>query len=282
MTNPKLHMLVNIPNEEYHAGEGVSSTQLVDFVDNPRKYYERHVEKSLSKENTAALRWGSVMDAIILEPDLATELVAVIPAEVLNKDGHRMGKKWTEWRDAQGGKTLLTGLEWGSLMAQVQAVWDCPPAVNWLATSQHQKSLYWMDSDQLPGSDHKLLCKCRYDGIVGGRGFFDLKTTCEPLEKYRYSVTKFKYLLRLGWYALGYAFSYDQWPQDIAWIVVSKEPPYECMVMQPPPNFEAWFMKRITPILADLHWRTKENHWSNDQYQQPVQMDLDLSTYQGY
>ncbi len=276
----KLHTLIDISNEDYHAGEGVSSTQLVDFVENPRLYYEKYIAKTIAREETPALRWGSVMDTILLEPEKASDLVVVVPGEVLSADGSRKGKKYTDWLANQGGKIPLKASDWDDVQAQVAAVWNCPPAVDWLVASQRQKSLYWIDQQQ--DGDHKLLCKCRYDGIVGGRGFFDLKTTCEPLHKFRYSVTKYKYLLRLGWYALGYAFSYNEWPKDMAWMVLSKERPYECMVLQPPVGFEAWFMKTIDKVLAELHARTREKHWSNDQYQQPIQMDFNLQDHKGY
>lgn len=58
----------NVPNEVYHAANGISSTQLKDARISLMFYNARHVEKTIPREETKAFLFGGHSHAFILEP----------------------------------------------------------------------------------------------------------------------------------------------------------------------------------------------------------------------
>lgn len=59
----------NIPNDVYHAANGISSTQVKDARISPMYFNARHVAKTISRESTEALSFGSLVHTLALEPD---------------------------------------------------------------------------------------------------------------------------------------------------------------------------------------------------------------------
>lgn len=273
MTYP-VNKLLQLSNEEYHAAPGLGSSSLRDFIVSPLLYAERHVHKTMPSEDSSYLQLGSVIDSIILEPAELDRLVSLIPAEVLNKDGHRKGSAWTDWSASQGRKLLVKSDEWDDIRRMVDCVWACQPAIELLGQSMKQQAVFWQDSAEVLG-------KCKFDG-VWSNGFFDLKTTAEPLSAFHYSVRKYNYLTQLAWYCYGFQAAFEQWPDTCQWLVVSKEKPYECMVMDAPDGLQDWADRKITAILEQFISYRKSHDWHNRKYDAPVKLDMDLSLYGGY
>lgn len=59
----------NIPNDVYHAANGISSTMLKDARISLMYYHGRHVIKSIERERSDALTFGSLVHTLALEPE---------------------------------------------------------------------------------------------------------------------------------------------------------------------------------------------------------------------
>jgi len=59
----------DIPNEVYHAANGISSTQVKDARISLMYFHGRHVIKSISRERSDALTFGSLVHTMALEPE---------------------------------------------------------------------------------------------------------------------------------------------------------------------------------------------------------------------
>ncbi|MBP1034876.1 PD-(D/E)XK nuclease-like domain-containing protein [Serratia fonticola] len=59
----------DIPNDVYHAANGISSTQIKDARISLMYFHGRHVIKSIQRERTDALTFGSLVHTLALEPD---------------------------------------------------------------------------------------------------------------------------------------------------------------------------------------------------------------------
>ncbi|THD47207.1 hypothetical protein ERD95_15360, partial [Enterobacteriaceae bacterium ML5] len=59
----------NIPNDVYHAANGISSTQVKDARISPMYFNARHVAKTIERERSEALTFGSLVHTLALEPD---------------------------------------------------------------------------------------------------------------------------------------------------------------------------------------------------------------------
>ncbi|MGL5386687.1 MAG: RecE family exodeoxyribonuclease [Serratia sp. (in: enterobacteria)] len=69
----------NIPNDVYHAANGISSTMLKDARISLMYFHGRHVIKSISRERSDALTFGSLVHTMALEPEKLAEDFNVEP-----------------------------------------------------------------------------------------------------------------------------------------------------------------------------------------------------------
>lgn len=68
-----------IPNEVYHSANGISSTMAKDARISLMYYHGRHVIKTIQRERTDALTFGSLVHALALEPEKLDEEFSVEP-----------------------------------------------------------------------------------------------------------------------------------------------------------------------------------------------------------
>lgn len=68
-----------LPNEIYHAANGISSTQVKDARVSLMFYHGRHVIKTIRRESSEALTFGSLAHTLALEPEKLHEEFAVFP-----------------------------------------------------------------------------------------------------------------------------------------------------------------------------------------------------------
>ena len=68
-----------LPNEVYHAANGISSTQVKDARVSLMYFNARHVEKTITKERSPVLDMGNLVHALALQPELLDEEFSVEP-----------------------------------------------------------------------------------------------------------------------------------------------------------------------------------------------------------
>lgn len=68
-----------LPNEVYHGANGISSTQVKDARVSLMFYHGRHVTKTIRRESSEALTFGSLAHTLALEPEKLQEEFAVFP-----------------------------------------------------------------------------------------------------------------------------------------------------------------------------------------------------------
>lgn len=68
-----------LPNEVYHAANGISSTQVKDARVSLMYFNARHVEKTIVKERSAVLDMGNLVHALALQPELLDAEFSVEP-----------------------------------------------------------------------------------------------------------------------------------------------------------------------------------------------------------
>lgn len=68
-----------LPNEVYHAANGISSTQVKDACVSLMYFNARHVEKTIVKERSAVLDMGNLVHALALQPELLDAEFSVEP-----------------------------------------------------------------------------------------------------------------------------------------------------------------------------------------------------------
>lgn len=77
----------NLPNEAYHAANGISSTMLKDVRISPMYYHGRHIAKTIPREQNDAMLRGTIIHSYVLEPEKFESEFAVpekVPEEVVS------------------------------------------------------------------------------------------------------------------------------------------------------------------------------------------------------
>lgn len=216
-----------ITNEDYHAGPGVSKSQL-DYIAKAPGLLQWSRSAPRDVEARAAVDIGSALDAFLLQPDTFDDLFVVEfqpPSSALNTaDDMRMaldklGVAYTtkdskqglvaklleadpdapvsdvlreQWAEGAKGKVVLTAAEYRKVMLMRDSVMAHPTARSLIEAPGHTQASYYFTDDETGE-----LCRCRPDKRpeLGGRAWtMDLKITStidefwRACDDYRYDV----------------------------------------------------------------------------------------------
>lgn len=191
----KLEGMVEIDNEDYHRGPGISSSNLIDI----EKFSVRHMKhwKENPEEPTKAMRDGTRLHTAVLEPHLFDQIYAVAPTlDKRFKENKELIKKF---EDENVGKIFITNAEYENTMRMRDAVMEHPVAKQFFDGAIIEKAFYWKDPDT------GVLCKARPDIVNHRLGMLiDLKKTTDATEwNIRSSVKNFKYYMQAAFHKDG-------------------------------------------------------------------------------
>ena len=188
-------LYLDISNDDYHKGPGISKTTLDNFSTDPESViWSKNCPQD--KEKLTTLDFGDAMHAICLEPDrLKTDFIVKPSFNLRTNKGKEEEKAFL---DENKHKKVLTKdqikkleLMFGSIMAH--------PRSRKLIESEGiaEASYFWEDKET------GLLCKCRPDKNIQSKNLLvDVKTTSD-LKTFKYSVDDFKYYVQAPWYCDG-------------------------------------------------------------------------------
>lgn len=262
---------------EYHADPSWSRSQIGDLIESPPLFFGRHIAKTFQRENPGsiptALDVGTVAHWCLSNPGGWKRVVAIIPRDVLNDQGHRKGSAWTEWRDANAGKVLMKREEFIPIDFMFTSVWNHPKA-SWLLAQPGpwEHSLFWTDEDT--GLD----LRCRPDKITrlsdGRVAIVDFKTTKAPnAREFARDAAKLGYHRQGAWYWDGVELSGEE-VAGFVFVTVDKTPAYECRVFQLAEQAIQLGREENRRALRDLSARLATNHWESPGWGEVLEIDL--------
>lgn len=215
--------IYDIPAAEYHQDVwAVSASMLKEFAADSLMFHKRYNLKTVPrKESTPAMAMGTLVHAMLLEPDTVHDVGVVIPDDFITESGARSASKAARaWQQEQELAGLLTfkADEWGAAMNAAQA------AKTALLTEgidfdgcQCEQSIYWQDD----GIDYR----CRLDMVPKKRLIVDLKVmaSAHPTFVDR-QVANLKHWLQQAHYIEGYKAHFGHEPTFVFLVVEPKEP----------------------------------------------------------
>ncbi|MDR5867969.1 PD-(D/E)XK nuclease-like domain-containing protein [Halomonas koreensis] len=203
----------DIPNAEYHAGPGVSKSQL-DLLSRSPALLKWSLTAPEDDEKKAALNIGDAAHAAILEPHRFRDEYAIGPDAPKNTKAGKAA--WEEFEEQRGGRVALTHKE-GRQVALMRDSVMAHPHARFLIESEGdaEASIYWRDP--ITGE----LCRCRPDKALPKMGWLlDLKTTAD-MGKFARSVYDYRYHVQDPFYSDGYAEHFGEAPRAFLFLVVS-------------------------------------------------------------
>ncbi|EEA0778792.1 exonuclease VIII, partial [Salmonella enterica] len=147
----------DIPNEAYHAGPGVSKSQLDDIADTPAIYLWRK-NAPVDTEKTKSLDTGTAFHCRVLEPEEFSKRFIIAPEFNRRTSAGKEEEKTFLEECARTGRTVLTAEEGRKIELMYQSVMALPLG-QWLVESAGyaESSVYWEDPET------EILCRCRPD-----------------------------------------------------------------------------------------------------------------------
>lgn len=246
--NTKTPGIYEISAGEYHSDIwAVSSSMLKEFAADSLMFHKRYNLKTVPrKEPTPAMAMGTLVHAMLLEPDTVHDVGVVIPDDFITESGARSSSKAAKaWQQEQELAGLLTfkAEEWGAAMNAAQA------AKTALLTEgidfdgcQCEQSIYWQDG----GLDFR----CRLDIVPKRRLIVDLKVmaSCHPTFVDR-QVANLKHWLQQAHYIAGYRAHFGVEP-IFAFLSVEPKEPHNATVTMLDSNYKT---------AAEYNWRATLN-----------------------
>ena len=199
----------DIPNAAYHAGEGISKSQL-DMLAKAPALLPWSKAAPEDKGKTKALDFGDAMHAVLLEPHRFENEYVVAPKFDRRS---RAGKAEAEaWEAANANRVHLTAEEGRKIALMRESVFAHPDARRLLeAEGDVESSIYWEESG--------VLCRCRPDKALPKHNFMlDVKTTAD-MAKFHFSARDYRYDVQDAFYSSGYRHHFGDHPNFIFLVV---------------------------------------------------------------
>ncbi|ENG4563468.1 exodeoxyribonuclease VIII [Salmonella enterica subsp. enterica serovar Give] len=196
----------DIPNEAYHAGPGVSKSQLDDIADTPAIYLWRK-NAPVDTEKTKSLDTGTAFHCRVLEPEEFSKRFIIAPEFNRRTSAGKEEEKTFLEECARTGITVLTAEEGRKIELMYQSVMALPLG-QWLVESAGyaESSVYWEDPET------GILCRCRPDKIIPEfHWIMDVKTTAD-IQRFRTAYYDYRYHVQDAFYSDGYRAQFGEIP----------------------------------------------------------------------
>jgi len=192
---------LDIPNEEYHRGNGTSSSSLKTLL--PQTPAHLKYNRSHPKSPTPSMRLGTAVHSLVLEPDKFDEDNAVMP--LINARTNKGKEEKADFELANAGKNVITLDQYATAQLMAARVHEHPIAGLLVKDLIVESSVYWWYKarDRDDDTEYKELLKVRPDGISRNYPILvDLKTTKDgsysgfirSVQDYYYHVSAAMYL----------------------------------------------------------------------------------------
>lgn len=199
----------DISNEDYHAGAGVSKSQLDDIAINPAVYKWRK-DAPVDTEKLKALDMGSALHCLLLEPQEFDKRFIVAPEfNRRTNDGKAEEKRFLE--DCAGSGMTVMDAEQGRKLKLMRESALAHPAARWLleAEGHCEGSIYWNDGET------GELCRIRPDKFLTGQPVIvDVKKVAD-MDRFARHVEEFRYHMQDAMYREGFWRHFNEYPMFI-------------------------------------------------------------------
>lgn len=196
----------DISNEAYHAGSGVSKSQLDDIASCPAIFQWRKTAP-IDTEKTKSLDMGTALHCLLLEPDEFADRFIIAPEFNRRSNAGKEEEKAFLEDCADSGKTVMTAKEGRKLELMRESAMAHPVARWLLEEDGHcESSIYWKDHES------GLLCRCRPDKIITKFNWVaDVKTTGD-IRQFKTSYYDYRYHVQDAFYSDGYEAQFGEQP----------------------------------------------------------------------
>jgi hypothetical protein len=149
----------NVPVDRYkeqkvkrgHPDYVLSGSDLAEFNNCPKRWLE-----GVEDEGTKSTEWGSLIDCLLMSPDEFDDRFAIPPANYPGPKGEMKAWNFTatycqEWKEKQGGKTIIKGAALENAKLAVDIILEDPQMAEVFSASRKQVMLTGFYEDDETG-----------------------------------------------------------------------------------------------------------------------------------
>jgi len=215
----------DMPDREYHDGDGLSSSDVKLLAKNPQAWAYRQEH---GHADSPQMAFGRLAHTLVLEPHKFEEQYVVVDASTRNT------KAYKEAVNNNVNKAVVLKSDVQRAQGIQFAVYACKQ-INFAEIKDNSKveaSGFWYEGD--------LLCKFRPDLMefdtgcrAGPEALWDLKTTTDASpEAFQHQVIRYAYHASAAWYLRGANKVLGNAPRRFYWIAVEKDAPHAVQVYE--------------------------------------------------
>jgi len=205
-----------VPFEDYLRLPGESASKLKNGMESPLNYkwHEDHPDHV----PTAAMALGTAAHCAVLEPHrMKTDYV-------LWDQGDKRGKAWTDFKESNAGKQILSASEFADVKGMRAAIFNHAPTARYLGQGLAEVTMQWID----PETGVRMKGRIDWLTILDARIWLcDLKTTRNSSRrKFTADAFSMGYHIQFGLYCDGFHALTEEYPGFVA-LAVEPKAPYE-------------------------------------------------------
>ena len=208
-------------DQEYYGDwEYTTNSQLGYVKRSPAMYWKM---RNGAKIDGPALRFGSLVHTMILEPEKVTSNFVVFnPENRPEQDKGMTSKINKEWKRSldlsckDGSKYLMTMEQYELAQKLKRKLYDCPEVKNILDNCETEVPKTWLDFNTMSK------CKGKADIVIdGGDMLVDIKTTGKDVKDFKRSAYNFAYNRQAAFYLDGFN------AKEFVFIVIESNAPHQ-------------------------------------------------------
>jgi len=230
---------LDLPNDEYHASEGLSSSDLKVLA---KRSFDGFIASKKQRTETNHFAVGRMIHEMILEPDLFKKKYVGYSDEIPKRNTKEGRAVWKEYLDFKKipsltidhttwerewfrwkfpGKEYLGREDMFLLTGIKKSLESKPKLVKSLENARKEISIYW----EMDG----FKCKCRPDALLKTNSIIDLKSSALFVHRASFSseVYRRKYHWSAAWYCLGVELATGEKVPQFGWVAIEKGYPFE-------------------------------------------------------
>lgn len=262
---PKVTVVADMSNKEYHAHSSFGSSQLKDIIRHPPAlFHAKHIAKTLEHKESDAMRLGSAVHSAFMEPEKFVGEFIVQSAEIKT----RRGEKWETFKAKHRDKTILTQAQGTEVSNIITSLNLNHGARGLLSNALIENSIFWTDKET------GLECRARPDIWRPERYIADLKT-CQDAspEGFSKAIYQFGYHISAALYLDG-ANQVGKEITDFIFICVETSAPYLTAIYSLSEEAIEIGRRDYREALRQLKQCIKADRWAGYNDDEPTEITL--------
>lgn len=256
---------------DYHSIDALSNSSLSVLKRSPTEFHARFIAKTLKTEETDAMRLGSAVHMLALEPERFDSEYAIVEGPINPSTGNPYGrdtKKFQVWLDQemmQQTRKVLLKDEFAESLEIAKAFQSHLYIMAVMSLSSEKVFERGYEMAYLVDDQEPIRLKCKPDCVIPSEGLIiDLKTTGDPHpDAWRWSAEEYGYHRQAAIYLQAMGAYYGKTFRFLFGVVRSKAP-YEVGVYELDEDSISRGWSQVESLIAEYAERKREDNWRSD------------------